>query len=222
MHDGAALIYGHTLVKACVVLPLTEQSAVPAHFGTRHRAAMGITERSDASALVVSEQRGEVTFMADSRSLLVESEQELVALLSEAHTTAQPDFPQRFRNWLFPDWKLKAGALTASVLILAGALLLSGNSERVISVPIEFDNLASNLDATSEGDPFVQILIRGRSWIMRDVDLLNMAVHLDLRGKTPGTQRIAVENSALEMPPGVRAIRVVPDTLAVRIKARRP
>jgi diadenylate cyclase len=60
LHDGAAIIDRSTVVAAACYLPLTENSNLSRWIGTRHRAALGITEVSDAMALVVSEERGEV------------------------------------------------------------------------------------------------------------------------------------------------------------------
>lgn len=62
LHDGAAIITGNKIVAARCVLPVTEDADFPAHLGMRHRAAVGITETSDALAVVVSEQTGEISF----------------------------------------------------------------------------------------------------------------------------------------------------------------
>lgn len=59
LHDGAVVVRGTDLVAAACYLPLTEQ-VVDARFGTRHRAALGITEQTDAVVVVVSEETGEV------------------------------------------------------------------------------------------------------------------------------------------------------------------
>lgn len=60
LHDGAVIIADGLLYKAGVILPLTDKH-VRASMGTRHRAALGITEETDAIAIVVSEQTGEVS-----------------------------------------------------------------------------------------------------------------------------------------------------------------
>jgi len=62
LHDGALIISGNEIVAARCVLPVTENNEFPAHLGMRHRAAVGITENSDAIAVVVSEQTGEISF----------------------------------------------------------------------------------------------------------------------------------------------------------------
>jgi diadenylate cyclase len=62
LHDGALIVSGNEIVAARCVLPVTENNDFPAHLGMRHRAAVGITENTDALAVVVSEQTGEISF----------------------------------------------------------------------------------------------------------------------------------------------------------------
>lgn len=61
LHDGAVIIAGNRIRAARCVLPVTENENFPAQLGMRHRAAVGITENSDALAVVVSEQTGEIS-----------------------------------------------------------------------------------------------------------------------------------------------------------------
>ena len=62
MHDGAMIIGQHRIIAARCVLPLSENPEIPANLGLRHRAALGITEETDACAVVVSEETGEISF----------------------------------------------------------------------------------------------------------------------------------------------------------------
>ncbi|MGZ4089033.1 MAG: diadenylate cyclase CdaA, partial [Bacteroidia bacterium] len=61
LHDGAVIITNNRIVAARCVLPVTEKENFPANFGMRHRAAVGITETTDAIAITVSEQTGGVS-----------------------------------------------------------------------------------------------------------------------------------------------------------------
>jgi uncharacterized protein (TIGR00159 family) len=61
LHDGAVIISNNVIVAARCVLPVTENNDFPAHLGMRHRAAVGITENTDAVAIIVSEQTGEIS-----------------------------------------------------------------------------------------------------------------------------------------------------------------
>jgi diadenylate cyclase len=61
LHDGAVIVRDDQVVAAAVILPLSENLSISQHYGTRHRAALGISENSDAVAIVVSEENGTVS-----------------------------------------------------------------------------------------------------------------------------------------------------------------
>jgi diadenylate cyclase len=67
LHDGAVLIRGSRIAAARVILPHTESPALGPEFGMRHRAGVGISEESDAIAIIVSEERGTVCVAAEGR-----------------------------------------------------------------------------------------------------------------------------------------------------------
>jgi uncharacterized protein (TIGR00159 family) len=61
LHDGAVVIRGDRIAYASCVLPLSKSSEIPRKYGTRHRAGLGISEESDAIAVIVSEETGEIS-----------------------------------------------------------------------------------------------------------------------------------------------------------------
>ena len=65
LHDGAVVINGSKIISAGVLLPLTEDPKLSWKYGTRHRAAIGMSEHSDAICLVVSEETGDVSVAID-------------------------------------------------------------------------------------------------------------------------------------------------------------
>ena len=83
LHDGAVLIKSNYIVATRVVLPVSESSSIPARFGLRHRAAIGVTEKTDALAIVVSEQTGEISYVKDGVIANYKSQTELNKILSE-------------------------------------------------------------------------------------------------------------------------------------------
>ena len=62
LHDGAVIIRDDKIIAARAVLPTTERNDVPAHFGMRHRAALGVSEQSDALVVIVSEETGKISY----------------------------------------------------------------------------------------------------------------------------------------------------------------
>ncbi|MCK5815712.1 MAG: diadenylate cyclase CdaA [Flavobacteriaceae bacterium] len=72
LHDGAIIIRDNTIVATRIVLPLSDKN-LPARFGLRHRAAIGISEKSDAVCLVVSEETGKTSYIKDGEFILYEN-----------------------------------------------------------------------------------------------------------------------------------------------------
>jgi len=83
LHDGAVLIRGNRIVAAGCLLPLSEQTRLATEMGTRHRAALGITEESDAIAIVVSEETGKIRIAFRGRFQEPQDGYELEDMLSE-------------------------------------------------------------------------------------------------------------------------------------------
>ncbi len=62
LHDGAVIIIGNKIKAARCILPVSNKASIPTFYGLRHRAAVGITEKSDAIAIIVSEERGDIAY----------------------------------------------------------------------------------------------------------------------------------------------------------------
>ena len=87
LHDGAIIIVNNKIKAARCVLPVTENVELPAHLGMRHRAAIGITEQSDAIGLVVSEETGEISISQEGEIKVGVSIDELEKKLAEEFRT---------------------------------------------------------------------------------------------------------------------------------------
>jgi uncharacterized protein (TIGR00159 family) len=77
LHDGAVIIKENFIVATRIILPLSKKS-LPTRFGLRHRAAIGITEKTDALCLVVSEETGKVSYIKDGEFVLFKNYNELI------------------------------------------------------------------------------------------------------------------------------------------------
>nr|WP_321236969.1 diadenylate cyclase CdaA [uncultured Psychroserpens sp.] len=81
LHDGAVIIENNVVKATRVVLPVSNEQNIPQRFGLRHRAALGITEKTDAVALVVSEETGQISYLKNGEFVIFEDLQELTTLL---------------------------------------------------------------------------------------------------------------------------------------------
>ena len=84
LHDGAMIISGDRIRAARCTLPITSRTDIPARFGMRHKAAIGITEQTDADVIVVSEETGDVSFVRKGEVTHIENMNELKLLLNAA------------------------------------------------------------------------------------------------------------------------------------------
>ena len=84
LHDGALVIAGDRIVAARCTLPITERTNIPASYGMRHKAAIGITEDTDADAVIVSEETGRISFVKGGKVTPIQNINELKLLLNEA------------------------------------------------------------------------------------------------------------------------------------------
>jgi len=65
LHDGATIVRDNFIVATRVVLPISSDTKIPARFGLRHRAAISVSEKTDAVCLLVSEETGEISYIKD-------------------------------------------------------------------------------------------------------------------------------------------------------------
>lgn len=86
LHDGAAIISGDKIIAASCVVAVSQNKSLPSELGLRHRAAVGVTENTNALALIVSEETGDISIAKEGKLTLNISEEELKRnLLSRLH-----------------------------------------------------------------------------------------------------------------------------------------
>jgi diadenylate cyclase len=83
LHDGAMLIEDNIITATRVILPLSSEKNIPQRFGLRHRAALGITEKTDAVCLVVSEENGQISYLKEGDFVLFDGIEDLKRLLEK-------------------------------------------------------------------------------------------------------------------------------------------
>ncbi len=83
LHDGAMIIEENRITATRVILPVSNDRKIPLRFGLRHRAAVGISEKTDAVCLVVSEENGQISYLKDGDFVLFEDTEELQKILKK-------------------------------------------------------------------------------------------------------------------------------------------
>lgn len=96
LHDGAAIIRGNRLISAACVLPLTENTGLSTELGTRHRAAIGLSEQCDALIVVVSEETGTISVAEGGRLMRHFDEKTLAAKINPAFVSKDDNIFSKF------------------------------------------------------------------------------------------------------------------------------
>ena len=97
LHDGAIIVRGDRVISATCYLPLSDNMFLSKELGTRHRAAVGVSEVSDSLTIVVSEETGKVSVASEGKLMRDLAENELRAQLVEAQNKTQET--GRFKLW---------------------------------------------------------------------------------------------------------------------------
>jgi len=83
LHDGAMIVEDNKITATRAILPVSNDRTIPLRFGLRHRAAVGITEKTDAIALVVSEETGQISYLKDGELVIFEDSVDLINKLRD-------------------------------------------------------------------------------------------------------------------------------------------
>jgi diadenylate cyclase len=227
LHDGAVLIRAGRVVAAACYLPLSSDEDLPKHWGTRHRAALGLSQRCDAMVVVVSEGRGEVSLARGPELATVGNQEKFSRIVHEAITFPAPEgkgWWETVRLLLVPRWRLKLGTLAIVSLVW---LMLAGQQdfEVTIQVPVEFKNLPERMEIVEPMKPSVKITARGLRKDASTLSARNVQVELDVSSAKLGrkTYRISPSQTVL---PGERidVVRIEPTefVLEFRQKEQKP
>ena len=107
---------GH-ISRVGVFLPYPTAQMLPNHYGTSHRAALGLTELSDAMVIAVFEERGEVSLATGSTLRRIEQPSDLVERMRSSHRPASAPSGIKFHSRLFGRWRLKLSALGIAAVV---------------------------------------------------------------------------------------------------------
>ncbi len=202
LHDGAVLLRdGRVHLVACY-LPLSSSETLPTQWGTRHRAAAGLSERCDALVVVVSEERGEVSLVSGGRGNLVGTMEEMSRYLLESIKPPAPPKTtalEKIRSLLLFHGRAKAGSL---LLVIIFWLMLAGQQdfEVALSVPLELRNLPPQMTVLEPKSPKVRIRVRGLRKDASSLSEKNVQVALDLSSAGAGKKTFSIARENIQLP----------------------
>ncbi len=222
-HDGAIVFRGDMIERFGAHLPLSKRCDLLRNRGTRHAAALGLAERSDALCIAVSEERGAVSVAHAGELREIADAAELVEELQRVGASAGPGHRG---SWIRgPLWRIASRWPEGGASIVAATLLwvafVPGSSIDQLSrpVPIEIANMPAGYEVTAVEPAAVDVTFEGRR---RDVYLVNPAklhVKLDAILVQLGRRTFQLSTDQVEAPDGLAVVGVEPRK--VRLSVRR-
>lgn len=221
LHDGAVLITSEKIMKACCYLPLSAREDLPAKYGTRHRAAIGLAEQCDAFVMIISEERGEISFAIGDKIQTIKDKKNLTQILEKAIARSietDKSVKKQVQSWFTRRYKIK---ISVTALVCVIWILLAGqqNFEKKIFFPLKFNNLPSGFIVSQPLDQQIAVTFKG---LRKDVSLINkdnINAVLDLSSTTQKVSSHNITTRNLIMPDNkVNIINIVPSRIKVTIK----
>jgi diadenylate cyclase len=218
-HDGALIVDNGIATRFAVHLPLSTRSRPGTLRGTRHTAAVGLSEVSDALVVVISEERGTVSLAQGGVLTTLDSPDELVAPLTEFLRDLTPEGSARWYKRVFAR-NLGTKALSVVIACAAWLAVLGSQAEtftRTFTVPIVYSNLPPDLWLDEPKAHEATVTLSGSSRTFRQLDVSTLALSVDLSHIAPGEQRLPLTEDQLHLPPEMDIYRIDPATASVSV-----
>jgi len=215
-HDGAVLVDGNRVMRFGCHLPLSANAARHGNLGLRHSAALGLSERSDAICIVVSEERGTISLAREERIQEIANASALRIELETFSAKRMPlSKPTPILNWLKKNQREKVLAI-----ILAGILwVVFGYQRETIGrdfvVPIEYVNTPVEWVLEEPKVMEVKILLMGPTQAFQLLHPETMRVSVDLAQLRPGTQEIILTQDMIKAPSNLSVASISPGRIKI-------
>jgi uncharacterized protein (TIGR00159 family) len=217
IHDGAAVMRGGRIRRAGCFLPVSARADLPDHLGSRHRAALGLSEACDAAVVVVSEERGEVSLVVGgdvARQVSSERLAERIVELRGSPAAAPvsvhgPAGHHRVRDGI--------ALVLIAALIIGAWWIVVGEPGTVVTrtVSVEMRNVPEALEANPPRPDRVAVHLRGPRTRLDALGDSDVQAWIDLGDARAGRRRFRLEASA---PAGIEISEIVPSEVLVRLR----
>ncbi len=221
-HDGAIIIDNNKVKMFGVHLPLARDYTNYRKAGTRHRAATGITEDTDAIALVISEERGEVSIARNGTMTVLSNEKEILDKLKEIIMQDADNSPKHFWGYFFKkNFRTKLAAISIAFVLWFGLAVQTGIVKKEFEIPLSFQLLPASYEIDSQaGKTLVKVTLEGRSTDINTFDATKLEVKVDAKEFRPGVQTININEKMIDVPPYLNTIQFSPKVIYVPVKEK--
>ena len=218
-HDGAVIIEHDQIEQFAAHLPISKNVQEIAGRGTRHSAALGLSECSDSLTIVVSEERGVVSVATSGVLTEMATATDLKLRLEEFYAAKFPSVTQpAWKRFLIQHGQLKMVALTIAVAAWFVLAYDPNTVQRTFVVPTEYRNLPSALLLDETAPNEARVTLSGSDRNFRFLDPGSLKVTLDLAEARAGYQEFPITDRNIRLPTNLMPYRIEPRTIRLYLR----
>ncbi|MEX0870038.1 MAG: diadenylate cyclase, partial [Candidatus Spechtbacterales bacterium] len=214
-HDGAVIISKNRIFKFGVQLPLSKQLKQLRKYGTRHSAALGISEKTDTLAIVVSEERGEISIARSGKIRTLKDPEDLEQRINKYIKEKFPEQPHTlWENIIKKNSLAKISAVLIASVLWFFSIFQADMIQREFVVPISYRSVPEEIRIEDTTPNEVKVTLSGRGQaIFNRVTTESIEVVVDGGGIEDGINEIRIENTNIGKPFQTTVVSVSPSTI---------
>jgi uncharacterized protein (TIGR00159 family) len=213
VHDGAAIIQGDQIIQVSAILPLSRRDDLPTYYGTRHRAALGLAEATDALIIAVSEERGDVVVARGGTLKVVKQKRKLEQILRQHKGVASKKGRELIKEKL-----MVAAAALFSVIFITGvwfSVSRGGDTLLTFESPVVYLNRDPSMEIVQTSVNTVSLELEGSGALIKSIKPDQVQVKLDLTQSKVGPNSFSITRESISLPPGIILKGVTPTVVEV-------
>ena len=213
VHDGAAIVQGDQVTQVSAILPLSRRDDLPSYYGTRHRAALGLAEATDALIIAVSEERGDVVVAQNSQMKVVKQRRRLEQILQQHMGTAAKKSRESIKERL----TVVIAALFSIIFVTGVWFSVSKGVDTLatLEIPVVYMNRDPAMEIVKTSGNTVSLELEGSGALIKSIKPDQIQVKLDLSKSKVGPNPFTITRESISLPPGIILKGVTPPVVDV-------
>lgn len=219
-HDGALIVNKGRIVKFGSQLPLSTNFKEVGKHGTRHSAAVGLSERCDALCIVVSEEKGTISVAKDGKLRQLDSAQELLNVINKfLKEKFGTEAPSLWNTLVNKNIRLKILALVCAFILWITFAYKAEIVTKEISVPLTFGTLAENTLVEDFTPKDIRVVVSGRgSESVKNISASDLSVNIDSSSLKNGLNAVTITNTSIKKPLNTEIVSFTPNLVYLSVK----
>ncbi|WP_321391089.1 diadenylate cyclase [uncultured Desulfuromusa sp.] len=218
-HDGALVLHGDRIERFGSRLPLTEHDEQVQERGTRHAAAIGLSEKTDALILVVSEESGTISVAKEGRLETVSDSQALLCEINDfgSDLASRESGRKRYQSYFRMALRLMFAVVMTSVIWL---VMVPGSAVVTMDfvVPIQVQDIPDGYEFDSVTPPEAVVYLTGERRELFKLKPEDLLISLDATLTALGRQTYTLNNSQMMLPGTLKIDKIEPGSVKVKVR----